>query len=104
MTSKADLARYRRLQEIGCMACRELGFNGIPGDIHHLVDKGNRKASGGNKATIVLCPYHHRGAGWVSGGGPSLAHGSKPFNAAFGSQRELLAKANKLIDTIGKRL
>ena len=29
--------------------------------------------------------------------GPSLAHGSKPFHAAFGSDDELLARVNELL-------
>ena len=115
MTSKRDLARYRKLQKIGCMACRELFHPGVPGDIHHIVDKGYRKHSGGNKATIVLCPYHHRGHldpdNFMFKGaylmmkqaiGPSLADGAKVFEKRFGTQRELLAKADALL-TCGKR-
>ena len=76
------------------MCCRMLGFAGVPGDIHHIVDKGNRKASGGDEATICLCPAHHRGAGWRPDLGPSLAQGSKRFAAHWGSQRELLDMVN----------
>jgi hypothetical protein len=98
--SKADLARYRKLQDIGCICCLILGIPGVPGDIHHIVDKGYRRLSGGNKSTLCLCEFHHRGNGnGNSFFGPSLADGSKPFHAFFGSQRELLAKVNGMIST-----
>lgn len=100
MTSKTDLARYRAMQAYGCSCCRQLGYPGTPGDIHHLVDRGNRQASGGNRASIVLCPLHHRNVipeGYtaktaLAAFGPSLAAGKKPFVAHWGSERELLAK------------
>ena len=100
MTSKRDLARYRKLQEIGCICCCILGIPGVPGDIHHIVDKGYRRLSGGNSSTLCLCPYHHRhasAAGADSRYGPSLAHGSKLFAARWGSQRELLARVNDML-------
>ena len=100
-----DQRRYDGLQRIGCIACWLMGYPGVPCDIHHLVDKGNRKASGGNQATIGLCPWHHRSV--VSAGrnavymramyGPSLALEAKQFHAQYGSQRELLAKVNELL-------
>ena len=93
MTSKRDLARYARLVRYGCVCCKLLGIYSIP-EIHHLVDKGYRKHSGGNQATLPLCPAHHRGGSAERAMGPSLADGSKPFAAHWGTQRELLAMVN----------
>lgn len=101
-----DQKRYAALRELGCIACR-LGDhvpNG-PVEIHHLVDKGYRKHSGGNQATIPLCVWHHRGDPPLDFTvrfmrhmyGPSMALESKLFSAAYGSQRELLAKVNQLL-------
>lgn len=105
MTSKADLKRYMALQEIGCVACLINGHPGTPGDVHHLVDKGTRKLSGGNKSTFVLCVWHHRGeplfghsvSYMQSVYGPSMALQSKHFAVVFGNQRDLLARTNAVI-------
>lgn len=104
MTTKADLARYRRMMEIGCIACHIDGTYSI-GDVHHLVDKGTRKLSGGNKSTIILCLWHHRGRvppGHTADSatitfGPSMFHTSKLFKKVYGTQRYLLAKVNEML-------
>jgi hypothetical protein len=104
MTSKADLRRYDALQRYGCVACRIDGYHS-PGDIHHIVDKGYRKHSGGNQSTIPLCPWHHRGVppmghtnvtashsfGW------SMALNPRQFKLKYGEQRFLLDKVNREI-------
>ena len=97
MTSKADLARYRKLVDYGCVCCNELGIY-TPPDMHHVLSGGRRM---GNKFTIPLCPYHHRGvkAYWVDAkDGPSLADGSKPFEKRWGTQAQLLERVNKAIE------
>lgn len=96
MTSKADLKRYDKLVRHGCVCCKALGFYSVP-EIHHIVDKGYRKHSGGNQATLPLCPTHHRGApaGTNEVTGPALSDGSKVFEACWGTQRQLLDKVNR---------
>lgn len=94
--NKRDLARFDKLQRYGCVACRILGFYSAP-DVHHVLSGGRRT---GHQATLPLCPYHHRGmlpseAQWHLDMGPSLANGSKPFHARFGTQSELLDKVNR---------
>lgn len=97
MASKKDLARFDKLQAYGCIACRILGFYSAP-DVHHILSGGRRT---GHQNTIPLCPWHHRGVKphrivpVLMDIGPSLAHGSKPFHARFGTQEELLKKVNK---------
>lgn len=90
MTSKRDLKRYSKLVEYGCVCCKILGVYSVP-EMHHIVDRGYRKHSGGNASTIPLCPPHHRGHSTPIDIGPSLANGSKPFAAHWGTERELLA-------------
>lgn len=100
-----DLKRYNALRELGCIACSINGFWAGGAEVHHLVDKGYRKHSGGNQATIPLCSWHHRGEPWTDFPvsymrerfGPSMFHESKAFAEEFGSQRELLAKVNELL-------
>lgn len=99
MTSKRELARYDKLVRHGCVCCKILGIYTVP-EMHHIVDRGYRKHSGGNASTLPLCPYHHRGAitaHTTFEAGPALAHGSKPFAARWGTQRELLAQVNEAI-------
>ncbi len=95
--TKADRARFARLQLFGCIACRLLDQPGTPGDIHHLTDCGQQL---GHEATICLCPYHHRGypssEGWCKG--PSLADNKTAFVHTFGTEKQLLAISNTLMD------
>lgn len=101
-----DQRRYERLHTIGCIACVISGHLACGKlDMHHLVDKGYRKHSGGNQATIPLGAWHHRGEPFMDTTatqmrlkfGPSMAHESKEFARIYGSQRELLARVNGLI-------
>jgi hypothetical protein len=98
--------RYMRLQDIGCIACIKEGHPETPSDMHHLVDKGNREASGGDASTLPLCPWHHRGypPADLSADealyrmGPSLARNKKLFVKTYGTERDLLALCNSMID------
>src|ERR1700691_2087627 len=98
-----DFKRYEALREIGCIACHVQGFAAVSAEIHHIVDKGYRKHSGGNQATIPLCAWHHRGnllngftpARMKMMWGPSMFLEAKEFARTYGSQRELLAIVNE---------
>lgn len=99
MTSKAR--RFMYLHDIGCIVCQIEGWGHEPCQIHHLVDKGTRELSGGDMATIGLCPWHHQGLckeGLQASKmhelrGPSLRLSSAEFNERW-PQRELLRVAN----------
>lgn len=104
MASKADLTRYDHLRRIGCLACLKDGRRSDI-DVHHIVDKGYRSLSGGNRATLPLCPWHHRGQPPSSLRpseahvvyGPSLALQKREFIKRYGSERQLLAEVDALI-------
>lgn len=108
MTSKRDQARYDKLHRIGCVACRKKGLGWRAVDIHHIVDKGYREHSGGNRATLPLCEYHHRGVPahecltreMYEIFGPSLALKKREFKRVFGTERELLAEVDQLIEAM----
>jgi hypothetical protein len=92
--TKRDLHRFDQLQQLGCIACRKAGSGYRAPDIHHILRSGRRV---GHQHTLPLCPEHHR---YPSNGtvvGPSLADGSKLFEAKWGKQIELLAEVNRLI-------
>lgn len=76
-------------------------------DYHHLLSGGRRR---GHVYGVGLCLWHHRGRiadDWHSFGmthkemrdyyGPSLAEGSKPFHAAYGTDQDLLDKQDELL-------
>lgn len=107
-------ARQDRARELGCVACAIewdlCGHNPVycdapPGapEIHHLTRTGRQI---GQDETVCLCSWHHRGicvANYDSRDmrdlfGPSMAKGSKPFHARYGSNEELLAYQNNLLE------
>ena len=104
--TKAEQARFDAMKEAGiCIACLLRGTQPEYAqqiEIHHLLS-GNRRI--GHMATVSLCSWHHRAAlpfGWGDAEafdylGPSLAKGSKPFRAAFGTDAELLTIQNELL-------
>ena len=95
--------RFEGLLKIGCICCRMLKVNGRTAEIHHLLSGNKRK---GHEFTIPLCRWHHRAMTILPKAqaqdeyGPSLADGSKPFHARWGSDSELLAKTNELLRTV----
>lgn len=100
--------RYEYLQSVGCVCCAvNHGFGFLPSllpvEIHHLNAGGLHGGKRlGDEFTIPLCKWHHRGVatGFLSRAqmtpmyGPSWANGSKPFRAVYGSDADLLARAN----------
>jgi Recombination enhancement, RecA-dependent nuclease len=92
--------RFRELQELGCCACRQMGYI-QPCDIHHILS-GHKRI--GDEATVGLCEYHHRGV-WNTRFaslnfakalcGPSLALEPNAFRERFGTDEQMLAFANE---------
>jgi hypothetical protein len=104
--TKAQQARFQALKELGCICCwNYCGFR-MRTEIHHIVDKGYRKHSGGHDATIPLCVWHHRGvydAGIrepdiTAALGPSLALDKREFIRVFGTERQLLETVNAMLE------
>jgi hypothetical protein len=97
--------RCQRIQEIGCLACRQRGwFSGC--QVHHLnLDGKAGQVRRGDQCTIGLCPWHHVGEPLSPLSsrdcraklGPSLKFQSRAFREEFGSDDELLATQDELI-------
>lgn len=89
------------IREIGCIACRMDGRGYVPCEKNHLLTTG-RHGNGkrrGERYTIGLCPYHHRGIGNPAVfGSPSLAREPRAFRARYGEDGPLLAFQNRLIE------
>lgn len=99
--------RCLRIYVIGCLCCRRRGWYAIP-EVHHLnVGQHAGAYRRGDEYTIGLCVWHHQGkipAAFRTERqcrrrlGPSLKHESKAFREEFGSDDELLAWQNELIE------
>jgi hypothetical protein len=100
--------RFRRLKELGCLACwyERVAVQWNPTEIHHLNEGGKAgQARRGDEFTVPLCSWHHRGEppeGFTASEmrlthGPSLARHSKAFRERFGTDDELLALTNRRI-------
>lgn len=64
LSAKRHLSRVAAL---GCIACRRLGVDGSPAEVHHprfAVGAGQRAS---DFLAIPLCPEHHRGPRGVHG-------------------------------------
>lgn len=106
MTPRAREHRFRRLKELGCIACWTIGVMDVPAEIHHqnLDGKAGQKRLG-DECTVPLCPWHHQSQpmyGLTSERmrslyGPSLKLHSRAFRLQFGRDEAMLAKVNDLI-------
>lgn len=109
--TKAEIARWRRFPDVGCVACYQLGHYRQP-EVHHLNTGGKAgQKRRGHGFTIPLCNWHHRSVPLGYGGmkasellmGPSLASSPRKFRARFGDDEKLLKLTNELIERIGDR-
>lgn len=109
MKSVAAIFRLGKIKRMPCVCCAMIGMpQPLITEVHHLVDKGTRKASGGDFATIPLCIWHHRAeprygmtkTQMFAIYGPSLKY--QGFKGGFvdkwGTERELLEEINKKLE------
>lgn len=101
--NKAEQARFDAIKAGPCIASLQLGFD-LSGqwlvEVHHILSGGRRI---GHMATVGLSIWHHRGVPFPGHShaqmrekfGPSLAEGSKPFHARFGSNADLLERQDQ---------
>lgn len=106
--TKADEARRTKIHAGNCMACKQRGID-LTGSgyvqWHHLDGKTKPDC---HQKTIGLCQWHHLGhpmgddtyAYSREHYGPSLAKGSRPFYAEFGSNAFLLQMQNDILDGV----
>lgn len=102
---KADRERFEKLHRLGCIGAIIRGKREWPITVHHLLSGGKRIS---HQATIPLTAWLHLGhvlpgytrAGMAEEFGPSLAYGSKLFHNEFGSDSDLLARVNAMLESI----
>lgn len=110
--NKEERARVDRVKRLGCIPCRIQGIERDDDAVCEVpVAEANHMKSGnlriGHEATWAGCIWHHKGrlcvTGWTHAQhrevlGPSLAEGAVPFHAHFGTDAELLAEQERLLD------
>lgn len=101
----AEQKRFGKIVDYGCLACRaEKVEQRQATEAHHLLSGGKRR---GHRFSIPLCSWHHRGIpqpGWNVATtreifGPSLRLESRTFHARYGTDDELLAIVNRVIES-----
>lgn len=108
--TKPEAAWVDAVKRHGCLCCHQRGYSHDPDgavvEAHHLLSGGIRR---GHRHTVGLCSWHHRGALTVqdwnhalhrSQLGPSLAEGSVPFHAEFGTDEDLMEQQMILIGAV----
>lgn len=79
---------------IGCIVCKNAGYDGTPAEIHHIRDGVGMSQRASNYDVIPLCHYHHRTGGY----GNSIHAGLRKFESLYGTERELLDQVKGLIN------
>ena len=112
-TGRPKMAQVRRwdvMRAIGCIACikNQTPMWRVPMEIeiHHLLSGGRRL---GHDFTVALCHWHHQAkrfpsttSGYAAQAihyGPSLEREPRRFHEMYGTDDELLARQNKLLET-----
>lgn len=102
--TKIEAKRMDTIKDIAiCMCCQQRKLLASAVEVHHLLS-GNKRM--GHMFTVGLCVWHHRGIpmyGYTRRQmreiyGDSLAEGSKIFRAQFGSDMDLLAIQDEMLD------
>ena len=97
--TKAEREWCDAIVQIGCIACRVMGFVGTPAEVHHLLSGGRRI---GHLHSIPLCPGHHRSSeGMVKIGRHPF---KRDFEEAYGTEAELLEKTRALVADMRRSL
>ena len=87
------------IREVGCIVCRHRGLGYVPCEKHHLRTTGKHGTGKrrGEKYTVGLCDYHHRGIGQPTAAvGPSYAREPRKFRELY-PDAWLLERQNQLI-------
>jgi hypothetical protein len=84
--TKAEKNHLSKVADFGCIACRKIGFEDTPAEIHHIRDGVGMAQRATHFEVIPLCTGHHRRD-------DNSIHRSKlRFESEFGTERELLAE------------
>ncbi len=89
--TRAEKEHLNKVAALGCIACKKLGYDDTPAELHHLrsgVGMGQRSS---HFRVIPLCHHHHRT------GNDSIHQSPATFAKKFGDEEQLLAEVNKSV-------
>lgn len=89
MATASEKRYLNRLASLGCIVCADLGYQDTPAEIHHLREGQGMSQRASHYLAIPLCAGHHR----TGGKGVALHAGQREFEALYGTELDLLAKA-----------
>lgn len=61
--TKAEREHMRRVAALGCIACKNLGYDETPAEIHHITTGTGMGQRASHFETIPLCWNHHSAQG-----------------------------------------
>ena len=96
MTKAEGKRHMARVAALGCIVCKNNGYEGTPAHVHHI-DCATMGRRSEDDETIPLCPIHHLdGDGTSNSGGEIAVHrGLGSFEARYGTERELLEQVRR---------
>lgn len=82
----AEIAHLDKVAALGCWACRKIGYEGTPAEIHHIRTGSGTGQRSSHFNVIPLCPHHHR----TGGHGQAFHAGQKTWQERFGYELDLV--------------
>ena len=93
----AEQKHMDKVRSLGCIVCRNQGMLRVPCEIHHVIGKTKPNA---HYMVLPLCFEHHR---MGSDKEPISRHPyKKRFEAAYGTEQQLLAQINTLLGELSE--
>ena len=92
-TTKAEQSHRKRVAELGCIVCRNLGNPGTPACLHHPRSFAGMGQRASEWEVIPLCPYHHQQGPF----GHAIHNGSHEFAKNYGTEEQLLEQVLDLL-------
>lgn len=92
--SAADKRYFKKVVELCCIACRQIGYDDSPAEIHHCRFNGGTGLKGSNREVIPLCAQHHR----LGGHGIAIHSGQVAFEKKYGREENLLKETLELLN------
>lgn len=93
MATKAEREHMTKVGRLGCIVCRNLRLGPTPAELHHPRHGAGMGRKASHMDVIPICPKHHRTGGY----GIAFHAGKQAWEAAFGTEADLLAQVRRLI-------
>ena len=88
----ADKRHFAKVVSLGCIVCKNLGYEDTPCEIHNI-GNGTLGKKAGNDEVIPLCPTHHR----TGGHGVSVHAGRRVWQHSYWPEKQLLEQVRGLL-------